>query len=535
MRKLACLSLILTIFACTIFFTVKVDASTPVSGIITTNTVWTVVDSPIELTGNLCVYEGATLTIEPGATVNLGTYYLQVNGTLKAQGTKDNKMTFTCNESANSGYGTKRIDFNPNSVDWNEKSQSGSIIEHATFYSVGIFVLDASPQICNNIFPHSSSTAINIGSGSPYVCNNEIIGSYAGSTGNGMPCLAAHGSPIVVNNTIVGNGYQTGMTATHTAIVANNTISNCWSGIKAADSATIVENVIVNNYDSGIICESGKVAIHNNYIGGNKHKGIEGGGNIQRNTIANSLIGINSYVPEIILVNNNILNNSQNSIYLLTSNNLEAKNNYWGTTNIQSINQTIRDFKNDFKLGIVNFVPVLGEPVDIGITGVEQPIVTPIPTPIASQTTPQPTTTQPAITPDPDNFSIESNSTVTAFNFDSTTQQISFTVSGPQDTTGYVKITIAKTCMSNSDFDVYLDGDKINYDLASTSATWVITFNYHHSNHQVTIGYPTKSSTTPELPDWIMNVATVAVAVSVMAAVGILVWLNGHKTKPKQI
>ncbi len=537
MRKLACIILTLTILACSLCLISNIHASTAVSGIFTTDTIWRVADSPIELTGPLCIYEGATLIIEPGVTLNLGTYYLQVNGTLKAQGTKDNRITFTCNESANSGYGTKRIDFNPNSVDWNEHSQSGSIIEYATFYSVGIFVLEASPKICNNVFPNSSSTAINIGSGSPYVCNNEITGSYAGSgsTSNGWPLLAAHGSPTIVNNTIMGNGYQMGMTATHTAYVANNTISTCSSGIKAADSATITRNIIVNNYGSGIICESGKVAIHNNYIVGNKNYGIEGGGDIQRNTIANSLIGINNYVTEITLLNNNILNNSQNSIYLLTANNLEAKNNYWGTTNIQSINQTIRDFKNDFKLGIVNFVPFLVEPVDIGINSVEQPTATPTPTPTVSQGTPQPTNTQPNITPNPENFNIESNSTVTSFAFDSSTQQISFTVSGPQDTTGYVKITIAKTCMPNSEFEVYLDGNRINYDLEPTTNTWIITFTYHHSSHQVTINSPVDQPTSSvELPDWIWNAVTAIIAMFVMVAVGIFAWLTRHKNTEKQ-
>jgi len=325
MRKIACVVLITAFLVSSFCLIENVHASTIVSGIITIDTVWRVADSPIELIGPLCVFEGATLMIEPGVTVDLGTYYLQVNGTLKAQGRNDNRIIFTCNESANSGYGTKRIDFNPISVDWDEQTQSGSIIEYATFYSTGIFVLDASPKICNNVFPNSPSTAINIGSGSPYVCNNEITSPYAESSiiNNGWPSLAAHGSPTVVNNTIVGNGYQIGMTATHTAYLANNKISNCWSGIKTADSATIIGNIIVDNYDTGIVSESSSVTIQNNYISNNKNCGIDGGGNIQRNTIANSLIGIKNPAPKTTLLNNNILTHSQNSILLSTANNLE--------------------------------------------------------------------------------------------------------------------------------------------------------------------------------------------------------------------
>jgi uncharacterized protein YxeA len=531
MRKLACSILTLTILACSLCLVSNVHASTAVSGIITTDTIWTTANSPIQLTGPLCVFEGATLTIEPGVTVDLGTYYLQVNGTLKAQGTSSNRIIFTSDKTTDSDYGTKRIAFTPVSIDWDEQTQSGSIIEYVTSFAVEIFVLDSSPKICNNIFPNAV-TAINIGSGSPYVCNNEITaGDIDSLSGNTVwPCLAAHGSPTVINNTITGNGHQFGMTATHTAYVANNKISNCWSGIKATDSATIIGNVIVNNTDVGILSESNTVTIQNNYISNNQNCGIVGGGIIQRNTIANSLIGIKDPLPEITLQNNNILNNSQNSIYLSTSNNLEAANNYWGTTNIQSINQTIRDFKNDFKLGVVNFVPILNEAVDIGTSDVE-PTATPTPTPTTTQTT----TTQPYSTPDPENFNIESNSTVTAFTFDSNTQQISFTVNGPENTTGYVKITIAKTCMPNSDFEVYLDGNHINYNLEATTNTWIITFTYHHSSHQVTINSPVDQPTTStELPDWMWNAVTAIVAIMVIVAVSIFAWLTRHKSTEKQ-
>ncbi len=41
---------------------------------------------------------------------------------------------------------------------------------------------------------------------------------------------------------------------------------------------------------------------------------------------------------------------------------INATYNYWGTTDQQAINQTIYDFKNDYNLGSVAFVPFLDLP-----------------------------------------------------------------------------------------------------------------------------------------------------------------------------
>src|SRR3989304_9439853 len=63
-----------------------VQASTEVIGIINSDATWTKANSPYTLTGPIRVNLGVTLTIEPGATVNLNNNYIQVNGTLHARG-----------------------------------------------------------------------------------------------------------------------------------------------------------------------------------------------------------------------------------------------------------------------------------------------------------------------------------------------------------------------------------------------------------------------------------------------------------------
>ena len=89
-------------------------------------------------------------------------------------------------------------------------------------------------------------------------------------------------------------------------------------------------------------------------------------------------------------------------------------------------------------------------------------------------------------------FFVESNSTVTSLAFNSTSSELSFTVSGPSGTTGYVKATIAKTLMANAEnLKVYLDGNQLTYSLTETANSWLLAFNYSHSTHRVNVYLPT--------------------------------------------
>ena len=74
---------------------------TNVSGVISSNTTWTLANSPYVVTGNILVSEGVTLTIEPGVVVKFDSEkVMQIRGELIAQGTSDSKITFTSNASS---------------------------------------------------------------------------------------------------------------------------------------------------------------------------------------------------------------------------------------------------------------------------------------------------------------------------------------------------------------------------------------------------------------------------------------------------
>jgi hypothetical protein len=157
----------------------------------------------------------------------------------------------------------------------------------------------------------------------------------------------------------------------------------------------VVNNSFLEGTDGIYIAPESSVTVTDNLINHNSRFGIIGGGNINSNTITNNQVGIHN-PPSGIITNNNIVGNTLNSIDSTTAN-VDAENNWWGTTDTQTINQTIYDSKVDSKLGTVSFVPFLTQPSSSAPAIPDTtPIITPMPTPLA---TPQPTETVTITTP----------------------------------------------------------------------------------------------------------------------------------------
>jgi hypothetical protein len=122
---------------------------------------------------------------------------------------------------------------------------------------------------------------------------------------------------------------------------------------------------------------------------------------------------------------------------------------------------------------------------------------------ITVQTTDSPTptpTATPTATPVPSNagteiFKLESNSTWTGLQFNSTTLTLTFTVTGESGTFGYTKAYIAKTLVPTfTGATVSLDGQSTNFTVTETASYWVFEFIYHHSTHQVAINLTNDSN-----------------------------------------
>ncbi|MCW4006043.1 MAG: InlB B-repeat-containing protein [Candidatus Bathyarchaeota archaeon] len=98
-------------------------------------------------------------------------------------------------------------------------------------------------------------------------------------------------------------------------------------------------------------------------------------------------------------------------------------------------------------------------------------------------------------------FSVTSNSTLSGLMFNSAENQLSFSVTGPSGTTGTVDVVIPKTMDVNiSALQVFIDGNPIAYTQDSQDDSWIVSFTYSHSTHQVSIDLNSDTpipSTTP--------------------------------------
>jgi hypothetical protein len=259
--------LLLSTFSATAILS-ETQAATDFSGIITTDTTWTKANGPYTLVGPVSVAKGVTLTIEPGAIVNLGDYSIQVNGTLFAVGTVEEPISFL-------GGQIGQIAFMSSSTSWNEHTGSGCIIENSLVTgNTEIAIENAAPRISNS----SVNTVISINGGSPPVENNYFWSTQTGSgeTFRESSLEVNDGSPKLSNNNF-----------SRVPITINNgtpTISNNIMKGETRDNAEGVTRYL----GTGIICNGGNPIISDNTIE-NQNTGIYArDGLIERNLITNS-------------------------------------------------------------------------------------------------------------------------------------------------------------------------------------------------------------------------------------------------------
>jgi hypothetical protein len=325
----------------TLHFGTAQDAK-KVSGIISTDTVWTKANSPYMLTGNVLVSNGVTLTIEAGTTVNLNTLYIMVNGTLVARGNSADQISFQRGQLPGD-----QVIFAQASMGWNEQKGSGSIVENTFFNGTGITINGGSPKITNNLIEHGAVTIeggspvitnskfyasqVKVNGGSPVISGNDILGgkTVGFEVQYFTPITIDGGSPVITKNYIHDAGKNAGIEIKQgNPYIYGNNVSGSQPNIRAN------VGVIERNYFDGII-EIGNVTVKNNTV--------------------NSIEVQGSSSPTITY--NNIV-----SIRLSSSTNVDAVHNWWGTTDPAEIDEKIWDYNDDFNLGKVNYTPFLTEP-----------------------------------------------------------------------------------------------------------------------------------------------------------------------------
>ena len=325
---------------------IEVISGTIVGGIITSNTTWTIANSPyIILNEDLQIAQGATLSISEGVIVKFSEERkLKVAGALKVEGSPGSPVTLTsirdivCDPGlpfCSGGWvGIEFLDIS----DITNSSFKDAIIENANI-AINLGPAGVNLNFTGNVF-RNNGQAIRGGScenatfeGNTFLDNDQALALYKGWINSNL---------IVKNNLFINNWSATRGKYQNTTF-ENNTFSNNYTVFEEGFTAEnwIQNNIFENNeevfgcYDMVPVSMSSQTYIYNN------------------NFIDNNFV---VRAPEI-------------GCDGLT----DISNNWWGTTDTNIIEDCIIDGKDDVELQIINYEPIknteiddIGSPISIG-------------------------------------------------------------------------------------------------------------------------------------------------------------------------
>ena len=367
-------------------------AQTNVSGVITSNTTWSLINSPYIVTSNILVSSGVTLTIEPGVTIKFNSgLYIKNEGIITAVGTSSNKITFesSANSPVKSDWSGIRIRSTGGSaIDGSQNYSSGSqfkyvVIKHA---DIGLYIYDAGLHVSYTEFD-SNKYGVEIRKTDGVVIDfSTFTGNTAGvwseyedySSGDSVSIISntylsnntfsanSYGIDLIMNqrdfknlnitkNTFTGNnigidfgggGYGPRV---HSVLISENIVYNSTSygvnlnrvygqgtGTSLDYPLEFTKNIIVNNAGGSLMFEyspSVKFKIHNNIL-------------VSNTADVNGIASIGSPSTSNHLFNNNTIISKGKNVYFGGSSSYHA-NNITFTNNLfgNSSNNDIIDVK----------------------------------------------------------------------------------------------------------------------------------------------------------------------------------------------
>ena len=337
------------------------QAQTQIRGILKQDTTWTKQGSPYVFTGAVGVSDRATLNIEAGVVVDFDSYYLEVNGTLNAEGTSGEPIYFSSNsqiqEPPSDLLNTYPSVFsNPNIllVYGNPECNLKYVVLDQTSFQAQSFISEATLTLehCSLL----GDSSVNLW-GTTRISDSYINGSVQ----------------VRGDSTITGSIFLCGLD-----------IAGSCSGSRFVGTYSVLGNNITNQ-QNGIVLNAGDIGtIKDNVIWGGSIGICQGDGfpmmsaNILNNLITDNQIGIYTRTPrdDSTIIGNSILRNkigisTPSPKQTITGNNFEntqyniqagvsavsATNNWWETTDRASIDQKIYDSNDDYSLGTIVYYP----------------------------------------------------------------------------------------------------------------------------------------------------------------------------------
>ncbi len=311
------------------------QAQTIISGGIFTNTTWTLSGSPYVVTGNVVLFPGLVLEIEPGVVIRFdGGYTLEIRQSeIQAIGTQTDSIIFTNNSP------------NPSAGSW------------ATIYfDQGV---SADFKYCSI---NSANSALSGYIDHLSVRNSTFAYNNYGITASSNNYAFVNNSLFTNNNTGIDWSGGTELDLRNSSFISNQT------GFMTYTDADIRNCIFDFNAVCGIQKESGKNdtvrgnILTNNGIG---YYATAGGGGslnyIYGNVIENNGTGIFIYqagAHQDTFYCNNICNNTTYNVRYELISNFNMRDNYWCSTDSAYIASTISDGYDNITYGLVNFIPM---------------------------------------------------------------------------------------------------------------------------------------------------------------------------------
>ncbi|MFA6010586.1 MAG: right-handed parallel beta-helix repeat-containing protein [Desulfobacteraceae bacterium] len=379
---------------------------------------WKKKHSPVVITGKVYVMPGVTITIDPGVKVLLGeNAVITSQGLIDARGTKDAPITFTWKDEGKNWNLIECV----SSIKKTKESRGTVVFKHCIVeHGKGLRFVCSDIAITHSTFRYNVSSALKVEYCSGLVAENVIYGnstlletesgngsginvytnlgfriehnqvydnvSDGGRDGGGGIYAFAydHGLVTVVGNTVKNNtsDRKAGGIFAYDALVKNNKVLNNRSALAGggifAIQSTVENNIVVGNIsDEGGGIFSDESTIINNLIRANiapKGSGIFhiNAGSIEKNSIVDNKgpgapsDSVISLMGNPIVSHNNIIAEKGYALSFLShslSPDLDANENYWGTTDERAIENKVCDWLENSEVGLVGWNTFAKEPV----------------------------------------------------------------------------------------------------------------------------------------------------------------------------